>query len=399
MKKYVIKSLLLLMMLFMIVSCRNPIENNLTVNKFTVTFDSMGGSLVTSAEAFENSLATTPTAPTKADYKLGGWYTDNTTFTNKWDFATNKVTGNITLYAKWIPDAVSCTVTYNSDGGTVVSSATEEVGKIITAPTPPTKVDYTFGGWYKENTLTTPWNFATDIVAGNMTLYAKWKASEILVEAGTAGTSGITTTKSFYIHQFEVTQSQFLDLMLYNPSAFSGDNRPVENVTWYDAITYANKLSEKEGFDKFYNISNIIKTGVNITSATVTENSGAKGYRLPTENEWRYSAYGGKSSQNYDYAGSDISNDVAWTYENNTTNGESSGTKEIGRKAANELGIHDMSGNVHEWVQSVSLSEYFQGFRGGSWGNPPQVIQDNTNTTANPSAITIDIGFRLVRDY
>lgn len=397
MKRYVIKSLILLTILFMMVSCRNPIENNLTVNKFTVTFDSKGGSLVSSAEVIENNLATVPTTPTKAGYTLGGWYKDNTTFTNKWDFTTNKVTGNITLYAKWIADAVSCTVTYNSNGGTAVSTATEEVGKIIAEPTAPTKTGYIFGGWYKENTFTTLWTFGTDIVSGDMTLYAKWKASETLVEFGTAGT--VTTTKSFYIHQYEVTQSQYVELMGYNPSGFIGDNHPVEKVSWYDAIAYANELSKKEGFEEFYIISGITKTGVNITSATVTENSGAKGYRLPTENEWRYAAYGGKSSQNYDYAGSDISNDVAWTDENNTTNGESSGTKEIGRKAANELGIHDMSGNVHEWVQSVSLSEYFQGFRGGSWGNPPQVIQDNTNTSANPSAIAIDIGFRLVRDY
>ena len=112
MKKYVIKSLLLLMMLFMVVSCREPInkiKENLTVPKYTVTFDSAGGSLVSSTEALENSLATEPTAPTKVGYTLGGWYTDNNTFTNKWDFATNKVTGNITLYAKWIAGIKSIT--------------------------------------------------------------------------------------------------------------------------------------------------------------------------------------------------------------------------------------------------------------------------------------------------
>lgn len=397
MKKYVIKSLLLLMMLFMIVSCRNPIEKSLTLNKYTITFDSTGGSSVISAEVIENLLATEPTAPTKTNYTFGGWYTDNNTFTNKWDFATNKVTGNITLYAKWIADAVSCTVTYNSNGGTAVSNATEEVGKIITAPTAPTKTFHTFVAWYKENTLTTPWNFATDIVAGNMTLYAKWKSSEILVEAGTAGTSGITTTKSFYIHQFEVTQSQYEELMGYNPSEFTGVNHPVERVSWYDAITYANKLSEKEGFDKFYNIFDITKTGDNIDSATVTINSSAKGYRLPTENEWRYAAKGGKSSQNYKYSGSDSADDVAWTNNNNTTNGELNGTKEIGRKAANELGIYDMSGNVWEWNHDAHSTSY-KLFLGG----PFKLMPDPTTTTHNytyPSIIANDIGFRLVRDY
>lgn len=173
MKKYLIKSLLLLIMLFMMVSCREPIEKSLTLNKYTVNFDSMGGSSVSSAEVIENLLATEPTAPTKTNYTFGGWYKEDT-LTNKWDFTTDKVTGNITLYAKWL-----CTVTFDSDGGSTVSPITVESGNLIVKPSDPTKLYnpseyYWFGGWYKEPTLINKWDFTTDEVTNNITLYAKW---------------------------------------------------------------------------------------------------------------------------------------------------------------------------------------------------------------------------------
>lgn len=72
------------------------------------------------------------------------------------------------------PAPTTYTVTFNSNGGSAVSSQTVESGGKVTEPEDPTKEDYTFGGWYKEDTLTTEWDFTNDTVSGNTTLYAKW---------------------------------------------------------------------------------------------------------------------------------------------------------------------------------------------------------------------------------
>lgn len=71
---------------------------------------------------------------------------------------------------------VTFTVTFNSNGGSAVANVTAGQGTTISAPTAPTRAGYTFDGWYKEASLTTPWNFATDTVTAQTTLYAKWVA-------------------------------------------------------------------------------------------------------------------------------------------------------------------------------------------------------------------------------
>lgn len=126
----------------------------------------------------------------------------------------------------------------------------------------------------------------------------------------------------FHIGKYQVTQAQWEAVMGTNPSFFKGDNRPVENVSWFDAQAFCRKLSEATG----------------------------RVYMLPTEEEWEYAARGGNKSRHYKYAGSDNIDEVAWYLENSDdAMMDWFFQQPVGKRKANELGLHDMSGNVGEW--------------------------------------------------
>ncbi|MEK4426855.1 InlB B-repeat-containing protein [Solibacillus sp. FSL K6-1523] len=137
----------------------------------TVTFDTNGGTAISDVMVLSQSSISEPTVPpTKLDYTFAGWYAD-AGLTTKWNFATDVVTANMTLYAKW-----EHTVTFNTNGGTAIPEIVVEPQSFIPEPiVPPRKTDSTFAGWYADAGLTTKWNFATDVVKANMALYAKWE--------------------------------------------------------------------------------------------------------------------------------------------------------------------------------------------------------------------------------
>ena len=153
-------------------------ENVKPVITYNVTYDMQGhGEQIKSDTVEEGAKLIEPSAPTAKDYTFWGWYKEKTCQT-EWDFAKDTVTKDTTLYAKWVENAkpvITYKVTYDMQGhGEQIEPDTVEEGAKLIEPSAPTAKDYTFGGWYKEKTCQTEWDFAKDTVTKNTTLYAKW---------------------------------------------------------------------------------------------------------------------------------------------------------------------------------------------------------------------------------
>jgi formylglycine-generating enzyme required for sulfatase activity len=142
----------------------------------------------------------------------------------------------------------------------------------------------------------------------------------------------VRISQAFLLGQTEVTQGQYQAVMGHNPSLNKeSPHHPVERVSWFDAVAYCNKLSEKEGLTPCYRINGI--------TVTWTGKLSCPGYRLPTEAEWEYAARGGRAGEVY--SGSNDVDRVAWS---------DSKTHVVKGKAPNAWGLYDMSGNVWEWA-------------------------------------------------
>jgi uncharacterized repeat protein (TIGR02543 family) len=147
---------------------------------FEVTFETNGGSDVEKQFVNKGGKAAAPADPTKEDFSFGRWYTDNETFINVWDFRTDTVSGNITLYASWdrhLPGTY--TVSFNANGGTLNPEQPAQVAvkeaNLLDDPEEPTREGYTFAGWsVNENDIENLWHFDEDPVTSNITLYAQW---------------------------------------------------------------------------------------------------------------------------------------------------------------------------------------------------------------------------------
>ena len=192
------------------------------------------------------------------------------------------------------------------------------------------------------------------------------------------------TVESFYICTHEVTQKEYREVTGKNPSSFKGDSKPVESVSFYDAIEYCNKLSEKEGLSTCY------KKNIN---GEWTQDKNADGYRLPTEAEWEYAARGGNKSNGYIYSGS---NDIEKTGWYGSNSGEK--THDVMTKSPNELGLYDMSGNVFEWCTgSFGKTDDDRIIRGGTFYASKLFCLTYYRSWFNPADSHIMLGFRVVR--
>ena len=155
-------------------------QSEATTVTYTVTFDSKGGSNIDSQSIKKGNKATKPTDPTRNGYTFAGWYKEEA-YTNQFNFDTTTITSDRTLYAKWTQNSsggeptTQYTVTFNANGhGTTPTAQTIASGGKVTRPSDPSASGFSFGGWYKEAACTNSWNFTSDTVSGNLTLYAKW---------------------------------------------------------------------------------------------------------------------------------------------------------------------------------------------------------------------------------
>lgn len=160
----------------------------------------------------------------------------------------------------------------------------------------------------------------------------------------------VQITRSFYIAHHETTfeaYDRFCDETRRGRPDDRGWGRgrqPVIHVDWYDATDYCNWLSEKAGLRPCYSGKGKL----------VSCDFSADGYRLPTEAEWEYGARGGKLSGGYAYSGGDDPGPVAWFAENSEDR-----LHLVGSKLPNELGLHDMCGNVFEWCWDWYDPDYY----------------------------------------
>ena len=188
--------------------------------------------------------------------------------------------------------------------------------------------------------------------------------------------------KSFFLARYLVTQDLYFAITNKEPSAFKGDQKPVETVSWHDAVEFCNLLSQKSGLNECYSISN---KGENVICEWE-----ADGYRLPSEAEWEYACRSGSKKVIYGEI-----DKIAWYNEN--SNGQ---THEVGKKEPNEWGLYDMLGNVWEWCWDLYDEQVYGSyriFRGGGWCDKERCCLASNRRRSHPTFSIDDLGFRLAR--
>ena len=190
--------------------------------------------------------------------------------------------------------------------------------------------------------------------------------------------------KPFLLSKFPVTQDIYFGITKESPGTFTSDRRPVETVTWKEAVIFCNLLSEKSGLKPCYSLSE--------HSEEIIFDETANGFRLPTEAEWEYACKAGTTEIRYDKLDS-----IAWYKDNSEQT-----THTVGQKKPNAWGLYDMLGNVWEWCSDLYDTEVYGSyriFRGGGWSDEERSVMATTRRRSHPLKFKIDdLGFRIARN-
>lgn len=219
-------------------------------------------------------------------------------------------------------------------------------------------------------------------------------------------TQHMVTVDGFYLAKYEVSQNDYQTLTGSNPSFFIGGNRPVETVSWYDAIRYCNALSERDRLTPAYTID----------GENVLWDREANGYRLPTEAEWEYACRAGTTTPFS--TGRNITVEQSnWYSSYPYIQGEGGGTYrhqtvEVDEFEPNAWGFYNMHGNVSEWCWDyyAAYSEQEQNnptgavnghnrvARGGGWYDYAKHVRSAYRSVAPPDYTDYKRGFRIARN-
>ena len=188
----------------------------------------------------------------------------------------------------------------------------------------------------------------------------------------------------FLLGKFPVTQDLYLAITNEEPSTIKGNKYPVETITWKDAIIFCNSLSKKMKLNSCYQIQE--------DNETITFDTTANGFRLPTEAEWEYACKAGETGIRYGEL-----NKIAWYKDNSSMTSHI-----VGQKEPNSWGLYDMLGNVWEWCSDIydeTVYGSYRIFRGGGWADEERSVMATTRRRSHPLKFKIDdLGFRIARN-
>ena len=238
------------------------------------------------------------------------------------------------------------------------------------------------------------WTMALD--GGDETLKLKWIASGSFQMGSPSSESGrfdgerqhnVTLSRGYWLGQYEVTQAQWQSLMENNPSTFKGSRKPVEEVSWEDAMSFCKKLTERE------RAAGRLPAGLR--------------YTLPTEAQWEYACRAGTSTR-FSFGDSDTDLEKYAHYMDRLTD-ENQQTAPVGSFQPNAWGLYDMHGNVWEWCSdwygsyasgsvvdpTGARSGSYRVYRGGSWGCDARRCRSANRAGSAPGVRGDYLGFRL----
>lgn len=195
----------------------------------------------------------------------------------------------------------------------------------------------------------------------------------------------VADIKPFLLAKFLVTQELYFEITKTKPSTFQGNKKPVETITWKEAIVFCNLLSTKSDLTPCYSIDNT-------NDELITFDVKANGFRLPTEAEWEYACKAGTTSSRYGALDS-----IAWYRANSGGT-----THEVGFKEPNAWGLYDMLGNVWEWCSDIYDEEVYGSYRvfkGGGWHDEERGCIATNRRRSHPISFKIDdLGFRIAKN-